>query len=94
MPGTGKLEKTAFTCSSMESARFQDLQVKIGPGSPGLICHQYCCEHLVTIRDVRMHNPNSDPIFEEEYPFKISTPGVNLEHHRQCEVCTSHDHLG
>jgi snRNA-activating protein complex subunit 3 len=78
---------SSFNCVSMEDSCFSDLTIRLGPSAPGLFCHQRCCEHLIVFKDVRLHNSLSDPKFLDQYPFKICSPGVSLEHRRQCEVC-------
>jgi hypothetical protein len=86
-PGTLGPQTETFTVAAMESHCFNDVQISLGLSSPGLYCHQRCCEHLIVFKDIRMHNPTVDPQFLDQYPFKIFSPGVSLEHHRQCEVC-------
>lgn len=81
------LEGNSFNCISMEGICFNDLTVRLGSSAPGLFCHQRCCEHLIVFKDIRLHNPLSDPKYVDQYPFKICSPGVSLEHRRQCEVC-------
>lgn len=70
----------------MENITFRDIQLRLGTGSPGLYCHQSCCEHLLIVHDIRTFDRDCDPNFTDEYPYKLSSPGVALEHHRQCEV--------
>lgn len=77
----------SFNCVSMEDSCFSDLTIRLGTSAPALFCHQRCCEHLIVFKDVRLYNPLSDPRFVDQYPFKICSPGVSLEHRRQCEVC-------
>lgn len=82
-------EDDLFNIAPMEDHCFNDLEIRLGPSTPGLFCHQRCCEHLVVFKDLRLHNPLSDPKFVDQYPFKVCSPGVILEHRRQCEVCES-----
>ena len=88
LPGIDRdAEGNCVKSLSMSDSCFNDLTIRLGPSAPGLFCHQRCCEHLIVFKDVRLHNPLSDPNFLDQYPFKICSPGVSLEHRRQCEVC-------
>jgi len=77
---------TDFSHDAMEDRRFEDLWVRLGAGAPGLFCHQGGCEHVVVIKDVRVHNPDADPPLVSQYPFKIGAPGAWLQQYKSCEV--------
>jgi hypothetical protein len=78
---------TKFSVDTMENRCFEDLWLRLGPGAPGLYCHQGGCEHLIVFKDVRLHDPTVDPALISQYPYKLSTPSATLVVHRHCEAC-------
>lgn len=59
--------------------------LRAGPGRQGVFCHQGGCEHIVTVRDVRRFDPNSDPAWASAYPLQVA--GLSFLQHRPCGAC-------
>ncbi len=78
---------TEFSVAKIEERVFEDVWVRMGPSAPGLYCHQGGCEHLVTVRDVRAHDPRVDPPLRGQYPFRVAFPEAALAQKRKCEAC-------
>lgn len=88
--GDNTILSTSFSTRPMEETLFEDLYIRLGSGVAGLYCHLGGCEHLVVVKDVRMHNPDVDPSLTSQYPYQIRVPSRTLVSLRYCEVCDRH----
>lgn len=62
-----------------------DLSARLSNCPTYLFGHIGSCEHLLMIRDVRLHHPEADPPLVTDYPLMLVDKVTRT--HRRCELC-------
>ncbi|XP_004347455.1 hypothetical protein CAOG_04708 [Capsaspora owczarzaki ATCC 30864] len=71
-----------FAAASMHDVRFEDLTIRLG--QPYLYCHQGDCEHVITVRDMRIIHLPTDGSDARLFPKQTFQSRVKT---RKCLVC-------